>query len=315
MNGLAEALFDLEVSALGRGLRSSWEEQERVSDMPITRSLTLNLIAVSHAEHEQRLLTAIERLLVRHPCRSFLIIIDDTATKLCAQLKSYTRQHRLNRSLQLELVHLRVPSADVPKLSNLILPLLINDLPTQLYWGEGIHDDLKLIGQLGAIADQLVYDSSLFVEPVAEIALLESFALESTDMTWMRLSPWRRGLAEAFEHFEWQAEAGTRVEIHHAQSAGALAAAHLIGEWLKARLNAEVVFNTSGDSDACDFVPTRIDLRHSGVEIELQHNPSTSHIRAKVSTPNLCLVPYDLVTSDSSRGDLLAAAADRCWTR
>ncbi len=314
MKDLTEETFDLEVTTLGKCLRSCWEDQESASPLPLTRSLTLNHIGVGLAQHESFLLAAIERLQVRHPCRAFLVMVDRDATELKAELRSYTREHRLNRSLRLELIHITVSPADVPKISNLILPVLVNDLPTQLFWNEGPQEDLRFLAQLSAMSDQLVYDSSLFPEPMDEIKLFEHFQLERVDLTWLRLTPWRRGLAEAFEHFEWQAEAETKVEIHHNHTAGSRASSQLMGNWLRTKLNAQIKYISHAEPGPSGVVPIGLSIQNAGSVVELQYNNDAQQIQAKVSTPDLCLVPFQLIASDSSRGDLLTAAADLCWT-
>jgi hypothetical protein len=88
--------------------------------------------------------------------------------------------------------------------------------------------------------------------------------------------------------------------------ANALAAAHLLANWLRARLGAVTTMEANGGS--ATLFPDRVALAVGDCEIEL--TARGQQIRVQASTPDRCELPFFVPLSRGSDGDLVGAAID-----
>jgi glucose-6-phosphate dehydrogenase assembly protein OpcA len=296
---------------LPRALAQLWRQVEASAQgVPLSRTLTMNFIGVADAAGEALLREAVERLLVRHPCRAFLIVLDETAEPT-ATLAARTLDGKSDRQTVLEQILLQTRARELARLPGVILPLLVNDIPTHLYWALPLPDSLAQLTMLARVADQLVVNSALFDDPSADRARLEETGLEPVDLVQFRLRPWRRALAEAFEHFEWNSDTETRVRIEHAPCAAARAAALRLGAWLDERLGARcepVALGASSEPAPTD--PCRLDLHHGDVTVVIENARARARLCVQVTRADVCLLPFEVPASRGRDGDLLAAAID-----
>lgn len=273
----------------------------------VARSLTINFVGVAAAADHEELQATVGRLQRRTPCRAFLLLIDETAAVGTADLAATTRNHGNVRDIVLEEIVIRLPEAALAQIPGLVRPLLMNDLPNHLFWSTRWSRNEALFDALAGLCDHLVVDSRRFVETAADLRAVQARrarGLRVTDLAWLRLRPWRRALAEAFERVPWTK--GTKVTGSVRHGRGAAAAAHLLTDWLHARLGAKLDLDPSGDATlAC---PDAVVLRTGGFEIELVGK--APQIRVHVTTPEHCYLPFTVPMSRGSDGDLLGAAID-----
>jgi glucose-6-phosphate dehydrogenase assembly protein OpcA len=86
------------------------------------------------------------------------------------------------------------------RLKSLVLPLLLPDLPTVLYWQGEVPLGQRWLDDWGPIVDLLVVDSACCVRPSRDLAGLRGIVAAGTavaDLGWERLAPWREALAAA----------------------------------------------------------------------------------------------------------------------
>lgn len=273
----------------------------------VARSLAINLVGLADAGDEAALRDAVARLQARTPCRAFLLLTDPRATKPVAEVAATTRTHGGLHDIVLEEIVVRVPEAGLDQVPGLVRPLLVNDLPNHLYWASPWPRLERHFDDLAGLCDHAVVDTRLFRAPARELGHLAArrgSGRRLTDLTWLRLRPWRRALAEAFERVPWRAAPGSAVTIRH--GGAATASALLLGQWLEARLSARVAFDAT---DAADSVcPAAIDLRSSGCEVEAR--AEGNHVTVHVTTADSCYLPFKVPISRGRDGDLLAAAID-----
>ena len=298
------------IGELPEALAILWRHvEESDQTRPLARTLTMNFVGVTDAAGEERLRAAVDRLLVRHPCRAFLVVLDDRASALSATLSARTLDARNNRQTVLEQIVLRAPERDLPKLPGVFLPLLVNDIPTHLYWALPLPADTAQLTSLAHVADQTVVNSALFADLERDCARLAGTDLHTVDLVQFRLHPWRRALAEAFERFDWRAEVPTRARIEHAASAAA--AARRLAAWLGERLQATTEIATVTevcDAPPCD--PCRLQVEHGEVRVVVQRTRDRSRLSVAVTRADVCLLPFEVPASRGQDGDLLAAAFD-----
>lgn len=290
-------------------LRGIWRScrGEGDDDVEVARSLAINFVGVADVADEANLRTAVERLHRRTPCRAFLLLVDDNAEAVHAEVAATTRFASGRQDILVEEIALRLPPGGFDPMPGLVRPLLVNDLPSHLFWASGWPRAERAFDDLAALCDHVVVDTRRFASPAVELAHLtrrRDAGIRITDLTWLRLRPWRRALAEAYERTPQAVGKATRVRIVH--GAAALSAAMLLGEWLTARLAADVTLEVGGDTERT--CPERVVVTAGDTEIDA-HAPS-GPIEVHVTTAAHCLLPFQVQASRGADGDLLAAAID-----
>jgi glucose-6-phosphate dehydrogenase assembly protein OpcA len=296
--------------AIPDALRAIWHECcSGVPDENVSRSLTMNLVVVVDAAREAELQRLLEGLAARLPCRAFLAVVHAGDGAIAADVHGAARVSASGRTrdLVLEQIELRVPQSSFAQLAGVVRPLLVNDLPTHCYWATAWPRDARTFDALAAIADHTIVDSQRFELPASELDAVDQRRRAGrplTDLTWLRLRPWRRALAEVFERAPFQQHAVTTVTIRHGEAG--MAAVSLLGRWLEQRLHAQVALEASGQPT--DGV-LGIELSHSDAGATITRT-SAAQIEVAVATPAACFLPLRVAASRGSEGDLLAAAID-----
>lgn len=288
-------------------LRAIWRSCTTEPGADVARSLAINFVGVASAADEGELRAAVDRLQRRTPCRAFLLLVDGAVTDVTAEVAATTRLHGGTHDIVLEEITIRMAPAGLERMPGLVRPLLVNDVPNHLFWATSWPRAERHFDDLAALCEHVVVDTRRFRSPAVELGHLDARTQNGTrvtDLCWLRLRPWRRALAEAFERIPFAP--GTTTEVRIAHGGAALAAAMRLGEWLEGRLGADVVLDGSGTADrAC---PDRVLVRCGDAEVDLQ--APDHHIVAHVTTAAHCFLPFKVPTSRGTDGDLLAAAID-----
>jgi glucose-6-phosphate dehydrogenase assembly protein OpcA len=293
---------------LPQGLRSLWQAACPATEgADVARTLTINFLAFATIDGEAALRNAVARMLRRSPCRAFLLLVDPAATAASAELTATTRSSGNLRDIVLEEIVIRLPPTWFSHLPGLLRPLLVNDLPNHLFWHGPWRRDPQWYRNLAALCEHSIVDSRDFTEPESDLAAVQHERNRShqvTDLNWLRLRPWRRALAEAYQRVPHHPGKAITVSIQHA--AQGLASAILLGEWLQQRLGARVQRQLQTAEPTAGLLA--IELRSDDYEILLR--ATDHHIRMHVATETACMLPCQLPRSRGSEGDLLAAAID-----
>jgi glucose-6-phosphate dehydrogenase assembly protein OpcA len=150
---------------------------------------------------------------------------------------------------------MRAAGSGVRRLSSIVVPLLVPDLPVFLWWRGGLSRDKELLIDLLEAADRWIIDSSHFLDFRKACDCLKArtdtvYAL--SDLNWSRLTSWRSAIASMFDY------SSTRSHLDRLKSVeiiGSLKSAHpwLIASWLCSRLKLALVSNLSQSSGANTF--------------------------------------------------------------
>lgn len=289
-------------------LRSLWRAclpDQKGAD--VARALAVNFVGIAAADEEEDLREAVDKLQRRTPCRAFLLLLDPAAPIGAAEVAAVTRTAGALRDIVLEEIVIRLPASALPRIPGLVRPLLENDLPNHLYWATRLPADETTLDAMAAMCDHLIVDSRRFGAVARELDAIQGRrrrGFRVTDLTWLRLRPWRRALAEAFERLPWRDGAPVEATIRH--GANGLAGAQLLGNWLAARLAARITLDAAGV--AGPLWPERVALAVGDCEVELA--TAGPQIRVRVSTPDRCDLPFLVPKSRGSDGDLVGAAID-----
>ncbi|MDA0372461.1 MAG: glucose-6-phosphate dehydrogenase assembly protein OpcA [Planctomycetota bacterium] len=309
MQEIVEREHPIAIQDLERCVRQAWEDEDVDDERPLYRALTMNLITVAAADDESLLRATFHRVLRTHPCLGFLVLLAPREVPFSASFATHVRKSRKSRTVLLELVTLLTSQADQRRVPSVIRPLLLDDLPTQLFWCGSAPRDLGMLRALGGLADQIVYDSALFRDPAGDTQRIEALGLPTMDLTSLRVRPWRRALAEAFEHVEWRDGMEVRARIRDTAAAGTRAASVHLAKWLETRLGASVEIEGAPRGNAPSFEPCTLEVTCGDAHVRVDHLWPQSDLKVSTTLRDRCLMPFSAVSRCDARGDLLASAA------
>jgi glucose-6-phosphate dehydrogenase assembly protein OpcA len=296
------------VHGLRDSLRGLWQLC-RSDEASLSRALTMNLVVVAPAAESAHMHEALDRLLRRLPCRAFLVLLEPGNRTVTAEVSGATRTAGSACEIVLEQIALHTSFAGFAAIPGIVRPLLVNDLPSHLFWAGRLPDPPDAFEAMLSLCEHAVVDSAMFLDPGAELSTVSSLASgthQITDLSWLRTRPWRRALAQAFEHLPWRQSVPTDVTIRHGLNAGAEASSLLLGTWLQQRLHAWIDVQT-GDAHE-QPTPDSIELQHGCGHVSVTR--ADGQLRVAVSRADSCLLPFLVPDSRGGQANLLAAAID-----
>ena len=213
------------------------------------RASVLNLIVVTDEESAADITGHVSKLAGQYPARAIVLISDpaEGRANLDFGLSAFCSV-RSGGSAQVcaEQITIHAEGPPAEHLETLAGPLLISDLPTFLWYPDGLSPSSPEFAGLAEIADRVILDSASSAGGDCGLSfgeLVELLEREDApaigDLQWVRLSPWRALVAESFNQAERAGELGRirSVEIMHAPD-GECRALLFVG-WLASRLGWE----------------------------------------------------------------------------
>lgn len=291
------------------GLWDTCMQNQAGSD--VARALTLNVIAIAEAGDAEALRDITEQLQRHMPCRAFLLLVDDNAEDECAELLATTRCHGPIRDIVLEQIVLRVRSRDLDRVPGLLRPLILDDLPSHLYWAMPWPGNEQSFDTLAKLCQHAIVDSSRFGNPARELPILKQrreAGAQLTDLSWLRVQPWRRALAEAFEQLTWEPDAPVKGLIRHGKTARATSI--LLADWLHERLSATIAMEPDGHADSIgpDHVTLQVALRTGTIDIVI--DLGGENLVTHVSNESHCYLPFRSSAARGNEAKLISLAID-----
>jgi glucose-6-phosphate dehydrogenase assembly protein OpcA len=185
-------------------------EGEAMPAAAISRANTLNLIAVARSTAEaDRIEHAVGYLGDFYPARAIVLIADPTRSGrgddgLDVRV-SLLEQTSLDRpTTRFECVTVAAGATATSRFASLVSSLLVPELPDFLWW-PGDSLSTALFQDLTDIADRLVIDSAVLVDPAGGLRVLAAQTMRAhqfprvTDFAWLRLTSWRSLVAQFFD--------------------------------------------------------------------------------------------------------------------
>ncbi len=173
--------------------------------MPHARASVLNLIVtVPEAEAAERVVGTMLGLGYRHPSRAVVLVANPGATgpALDASISAHCHPSGSDGDqVCYEEVVLTVRGEAAEHLDGVVAPLLIHDLPTQVWWpGDPPFRD-PIFNQLVELGDRIIADSSDFSDLLLGMRRLGSLRQRSGigDLAWKRLAWWLELTAQFFD--------------------------------------------------------------------------------------------------------------------
>ncbi|MDZ4803870.1 MAG: glucose-6-phosphate dehydrogenase assembly protein OpcA [Candidatus Eisenbacteria bacterium] len=253
------------VRALEEELASLWKSVAEARDpsgsTPVTRAALLTLIAVVPGDDAaQWMAAAVGRLTEGTPCRAIIVQLESAGgvpEPLAAFVSAHCHRVAGGRQVCCEQVTIRATPAGDAHLSNLVLPLLLPDLPVVLYWPEVAlmmapearpvepARGAQFLCDLDPFVDQVILDSALAAETGAFLSRALALAerpqgpgMRPIDLNWVRLLPWREALADAVDQcsIDPMTIIGATIETISQPGGSLPVRPRLLAGWLRERL-------------------------------------------------------------------------------
>lgn len=232
--------------------RAAAEDPE--TEHPVMRASVLTLLAFVRSEEEGRAtFNLISHVIAQNPCRAILMVAEpkEQPEGLSAWISAQCHLPPSGaRQVCCEQVYVRARGDAVKGLDNVVIPLIIPELPVYLWWRSGRFDPPECLDEVLRTTSRVLVDSGRFEEPELDLATLarqvdrfrDLDSMTFSDLNWARLTPCRELIAQSFDSteassylrdisevsLEWQQEPDAED--------GRVARALLLTAWLGSRL-------------------------------------------------------------------------------
>jgi glucose-6-phosphate dehydrogenase assembly protein OpcA len=186
--------------------------------------------------------TTADAIAASNPCRIVTlcpILGEDTG--VTAQVSAYCpiNKQSQNTLVCCEYITLSGTVEALDRIGGIIAELAIADLPKFLWWKATPTPDLALFKRLVSSSDTVIFDSSSFIKPEADLKSLAELLKQDTalaDINWRRLAPWQELAAAAFDPPERRSEIYEVDQVTIDYEQGNQSQALMFLGWLASRL-------------------------------------------------------------------------------
>lgn len=213
---------------------------------PFTRACMANLVIFCrNASEEQAIAQEIPAIVMQHPSRILLLVVDESKPHpgLEAFVSAHCRLLEEGQSVCSEHITIRTGHAGMQRLPATVRSLLLGDVGTVLWWVPPEAPPLygPLFYELAELADQVIYDSSAWLDPLRQLILTAQWVKAGrgkiiADLAWRRPKLWRRLIAQSLDPVSAPGALENITAIHIDHGPHALTQAWLLSGWLALRL-------------------------------------------------------------------------------
>lgn len=177
-----------------------------------------------------------------NPCRIITlcpILSEDTGVKVQVSAYCPINKQTKNTLICCEYITLSGTAEALERIGGVIAELAIADLPKFVWWKATPTPEHPLFQRLVSSCDTVIFDSSSFVQPEADLKALAKLLKQDTalaDLNWRRLAPWQELAAAAFDPPERRSEIYEVDRVTIDYELGNQAQALMYLGWLASRL-------------------------------------------------------------------------------
>jgi glucose-6-phosphate dehydrogenase assembly protein OpcA len=237
------AKIESELARLWHAERTDEEDNSR----GVTRVCMSNLIIFSEdPEAMTHMAAEIGEVVRQHPSRALLLVGEPAKAKatISAHVSAYAHMIGNNRQVCSELVTVTATGDATRRLPSAARSLLLGELPTSLWWASPTPPPLAsdLFTELSAMADQVIYESLGWLDPVHNMIAVADWAAKDpgeqliADLSWRRLKMWRRIISQGLDPTVMPGAQQSITEIRMEHGPHGLPQAWLLVSWLARRL-------------------------------------------------------------------------------
>ncbi|MBD3385623.1 hypothetical protein GF407_11945 [candidate division KSB1 bacterium] len=203
--GTPVALRDIE-----KKLTSLWQESaDKEAGKPVIRASTINFIVLSHhPDQVESINRVVSEISDHHPSRIIVALVDpdSSSADISARISLQCNLNvAMNKQICFEQVVLETGPGGFAKLSGIILPLLLPDLPVFLWMADNQFELIDDLHPLHGAIDRLLIESSGMVDDWSAFQRYRKQLLDInermgiSDLHWGYLTEWREALAQFFD--------------------------------------------------------------------------------------------------------------------
>jgi glucose-6-phosphate dehydrogenase assembly protein OpcA len=246
----------VDAEVIDQELTSLWKTEDEGEKAAI-RACSCNLVVIAHDREEAELLPELlARVAEWHPCRSLIAYREDEirAPELpgTSGMRAWihaqcTVSPAGGPQTCCEAVTVGARGRSAADLPNILVSLLVPDLPVFLYWRSFRPEDREWAEKMARFADLLIVDSHASKDDPQNrerlLSLLTSApeGLSVRDLNWSRLTAWRDLIAQFFDPPSLRRYAREVIEVEILRTVGSPAniptRTLLLTGWLASRLN------------------------------------------------------------------------------
>jgi glucose-6-phosphate dehydrogenase assembly protein OpcA len=219
-----------------------------------------------------------DAIAAQNPCRIITLcpILGEEDTGVTAQVSAYCPIQKggtVSSLICCEYITLRGTKSALQRVGDMVISLMIPDLPRFIWWKATPNPEQELFKKLSENCHCVILDSCYFSDPESEFLKMQELIdseIYLADLNWHRLSPWQELTAAAFDPPERRASLVDLDQITIDYEKGNAAQAFMFLGWIASRLGWEPVSYTETGGD--------YDLKH------IQFNgPKQNLIRAELA--------------------------------
>ncbi|MGM0439614.1 MAG: glucose-6-phosphate dehydrogenase assembly protein OpcA [Chlamydiota bacterium] len=166
------------------------------------RTFLSNLIVYTeNPQREAHFKSVIDKVIKKFPSRVFLIIMDlESCHKnfdVTVEVKTISQTKAL-----CDVTTIKASAHYLSRISYLLLPFLIPDMPVNIFWSQDILKQCCLFTTLKKVANRIIFDSescsNISQYSKALLSHLEKAPYELCEINWIRLGSWRYAFTSVF---------------------------------------------------------------------------------------------------------------------
>ncbi|MEI6233711.1 MAG: glucose-6-phosphate dehydrogenase assembly protein OpcA [Planctomycetota bacterium] len=165
------------------------------------------VIYTEEAADEQLIRDTITQYILKHPCRVIVIfsLPRSAISRLDGSFSAHTFNDSTGKSVACDQFTLHVSGSAVKELASAIQPLLVADLPINVWWRGNFLSQRIIVEQMLAFADRFIYDGVNWTNLHFTVMQVDDFftrheeKVAFTNFNWARLRPWRECAADFFD--------------------------------------------------------------------------------------------------------------------
>jgi glucose-6-phosphate dehydrogenase assembly protein OpcA len=213
-------------------LRELWQQLAREQEAGVLRACAMTLMVIAEddedAEHVRQTLGV---LMHDHPSRAIVLKAAEGAELNARVFAECWMPFGRHQQICSEGIEMTADAANLGEVANLLLPLIVPDLPVVLWCRGARFFSTRYFDPLFPLAHKIVVDSETAKNPKGAVAVLKELRSRGqrvADLAWTRLTGWRQTLANVFDD-EAMEMAEARIGYAGAMTTGTL----YFSQWLE----------------------------------------------------------------------------------
>jgi glucose-6-phosphate dehydrogenase assembly protein OpcA len=186
-----------------KDLRELWQQLAREQESGVLRACAMTLVVIAEddedADHVRQTLGV---LMHDHPSRAIVLKAAEGAELNARVFAECWMPFGRHQQICSEGIEMTADAANLGEVANLLLPLIVPDLPVVLWCRGARFFSTRYFDPLFPLAHKIVADSGAAKNPKGALAVLKELRSRGqrvADLEWTRLTGWRQTLANVFD--------------------------------------------------------------------------------------------------------------------